>query len=100
DPGVAPEPEPLTCTDPSTVGFIWSDGVGDGPTAMLVEPGGPEPREPGRSFRPPRRLPCWTWRPTASTCGEPVDTLGSGEGWSLAVGVATPTEGPERTIIW
>ena len=61
---------------------------------MFVEPCGVGPRE-GRPFR----LPCWIWRPTASTCDEPVGELDGEAERSLAAGLAVPEDGPETTII-
>ena len=62
---------------------------------MFAGPTGVGAREV-RSFR----LPCWTCRPTASTCDAPVGELDAEGERSLTVGLAVPEDGPESTIVW
>lgn len=94
--GGAPEPDPGTgTTSVFTVAFNDCPDESGGPAALLVEPAGVAPRGAARSFR----LPCCTWRPTASTCDEPTGELDGEAGRSTAVGLAVPEVGPERTII-
>jgi hypothetical protein len=94
--GVAPGADPGTgTTSVFRVAFNDPPDESGGPAALLVEPAGAVPREAARSFR----LPCCTWRPTASTCDEPAGELDGEAGRSTAVGLAVPEDGPERTII-
>jgi hypothetical protein len=96
--GVAPEADPGTgTTSVFSVAFNDCPDESAGPAALVVEPAGVvPPRGADRSFR----LPCCTWRPTASTCDEPTGELDGEAGRSAAVGLlAVPEDGPERTII-
>jgi hypothetical protein len=100
DPGLAAfggvAADPGTCTTSVfTVAFNDCPDESGGPAALLVEPAGVVPRGAARSFR----LPCCTWRPTASTCDEPTGELDGEAGRSTVVGLAVPEDGPERTII-
>ena len=98
DPGLpalgAPEADPGI----STVALMeastgCSDVAAGGPAATFGEPEGVA-RE-ARSFR----LPCWTCRPTASTCDAPVGELDGEAERSPVVGVAVLEDGPASTII-
>jgi hypothetical protein len=97
--GVAPGADPGTGTTSvlSVGSYDCPDEESGGPAALPVAPAGVVPRGAARSFR----LPCCTWRPTASTCDEPTGELEpDGEaGRSTAEGLAVPEDGTERTII-